>query len=137
MQSLDYVIFIITNQAGISEGKLTEEEFWDIHSVVIDRLATSGVHIRKTYMCPHGPSDNRECRKPKPTLLLRAAQEFDINLKESWTVGDHDSDIQAGKRAGTKTILVETANRKEPPTDADFRAHTFLDAIKHIAQLSR
>ena len=132
LKSLDYEVFIVTNQAGISEARLTINEFWKIHSVVLDKFEDSESLIRKTYMCPHGPNDNCNCRKPKPKLILDAAKEYDINLSNSWFVGDHDSDIQAGKSAGVKTILVKTALREEPPTNADYTADTLLDAISYI-----
>lgn len=134
LSQLDFSIFIITNQAGISEGRIDEEEFWEIHNVVLEKLAPSGVKIIKTYMCPHGPNDNCECRKPKPTMLLEAAKEFGIDLENSWMIGDRESDILAGKNAGTKTILVKTANIPVESKDATYTAPNLLDAVEYIAK---
>ncbi len=133
LATLDYGIFIITNQAGIAEGRINEAEFWRIHSKVLEMLAPSGTKVLKTYMCPHGPEDNCECRKPKPTMILKAAKEFNIDLANSWMIGDHGSDIMAGINAGTKTILVETANVPETSKQATFTTHNLLVAIRYIA----
>ena len=134
LSALDFGVFIITNQAGISEGRIDEKEFWKIHNVVLEKLAPSGMKILKTYMCPHGPNDNCECRKPKPAMLLEAAKEFDIDLEHSWMIGDRESDILAGKNAGTKTILVKTANVPVESKDATYTAPTLLDAVEYIAK---
>src|SRR5271170_3450713 len=100
--SLDYGIIIITNQAGITEGRITEADFQRINAKVLETLQPSGINVLKTYVCPHSPEDNCDCRKPKPTMLLEAAKDFDIDLANSWIVGDHESDIKAGLGAGTK-----------------------------------
>jgi len=133
LATLDYSVILITNQAGIAEGRINEDDFWRIHNKVLDMLSPSGIKILKTYMCPHGPADNCECRKPKPTMLLQAAKEFDIDLANSWMVGDHESDVKAGLNAGTKAILVKTANKPEDSDDATYTAPTLLDAVKFIA----
>jgi D-glycero-D-manno-heptose 1,7-bisphosphate phosphatase len=132
LATLDYGIIFITDQAGIAEGRIDEAEFQRIHSLVLEMLVPSGIKILKTYMCPHSPEDNCECRKPKPTMILQAAKDFDIDLANSWMIGDHESDIQAGLRAGTKTILVKTANVPEDSPDATYTASNLLDAINLI-----
>lgn len=133
LATLDYGVIFITNQAGIAEGRITEDDFWRIQDKVLDMLASSGIKILKTFVCPHGPSDNCECRKPKPTMLWQAAEEFDIDLENSWMIGDHESDIQAGLSAGTKAILVKTANKPEESGDATYTAPNLLDAVGYIA----
>lgn len=132
LASLDYGVILVTNQAGIAEGRINEAEFRVINQCVLDMLAPSGIKILKTYMCPHAPPDNCECRKPKPTMLLEAAEEFDIGLADSWMVGDRQSDILAGIAAGTKTVLVETANIPVSSAEATFTAPHLLDAIRYI-----
>lgn len=136
LAALDYGVFFITNQAGIAEGRITEEDFYKINNVVLEKLAPSGVRILKAYLCPHSPEDNCECRKPKPTLLLRAAKEFDIDLANSWLIGDHESDIMAGMNAGTKTILVQTGNTPVTSPEATHTAPHLLDAVRYIAEHS-
>ncbi len=132
LSTLDYGVIIITNQAGIAEGRINEAEFKIINNKVVDLLEQSGVKILKTYMCPHVAADNCECRKPKPTMLLQAAKEFGIDLSSSWIVGDHESDIKAGLNAGAKAILVKTANKPENSEDATYTAKNLLEAVKYI-----
>ena len=134
LAALDYGVFFITNQVGIAEGRITQEDFYKINDVVLEKLAPSGIEILKTYLCPHSPEDNCECRKPKPTLLLQAAKEFDIDLANSWLIGDRESDIMAGVNAGTKTILVQTANVPVTSTEATYTAPHLLDAVRYIVE---
>lgn len=129
----NFAVVIITNQAGISEGRIDEQDFNRIHSKVLEMLAPSGVKILKTFMCPHGPHDGCVCRKPKPKMLFDAAEEFGVDLSKIYMVGDNVSDIDAGINAGTKTILVETAtNKKVVAPQATYAAPTLLDAMKYI-----
>lgn len=129
----DFAIIIITNQAGISEGRIDEESFNRIHTKVLEMLAPSGIKILKTFMCPHDPNDGCDCRKPKPKMLLDAAKEFNVDLSSVYMVGDNISDIDAGINAGTKTILVETAtNKKVVAEQATYTAPTLLDAVKYV-----
>lgn len=127
-----YAVILITNQAGISEGRIDVPEFNRIHDKVLDALSPSGVTILKTYMCPHGPEDGCECRKPKPTLIQEAAQEFHFAPSDVYIVGDRHSDIMAGKNAGTKTVLVKTANINVDAPEADYTAQTLLEAVQYI-----
>jgi histidinol-phosphate phosphatase family protein len=127
-----YAAILITNQAGISEGLLDEEEFNRINNKVIKLLQTSGIKILETYMCPHGPNDGCKCRKPKPTMILRAAKDFNLNLPNTYMVGEHHSDVLAGKNAGTKTIFVNTANRHDEAPEADYQAQNLTEAVGYI-----
>lgn len=128
----DFAVILITNQAGISEGRIDEQDFVRINNKVLEMLAPSGVTILKTYMCPHGPNDGCECRKPKPTMLLETAKEFDIDLTQVYMVGDRASDIFSGINAGTKTVLVKTANVPVEVSEATYTAPNLLDAVKYI-----
>lgn len=134
LSSLNYGIVFITNQAGVAEGRVTEEEFWVLHNIVLEKLSPSGIKILKTYLCPHGANDGCECRKPKPKLLLDAAKEFNIDLKESWTIGDRESDVMAGVNAGTKTILVQTGLEAVESTQATVTAPSLLEAVQYLAK---
>lgn len=125
-------IIIVTNQAGITEGILTEENFYTLEAGIIEKIKPSGVNFLKTYFCPHSPTDNCECRKPKPKMILDAAKEFNVNLAESYTVGDKLADIGAGISAGTKTILVKTGLHSVSSKEATFTAENLLEAAKYI-----
>ncbi len=130
----DYQVFFITNQAGLAEGLITQAVFNSINNKVLDLIAPSGITIIKTYLCPHGETDNCECRKPKPKLLLDAAREFDIEMAASWMIGDRPSDVMTGIHAGTKTILVKTGVPTVESAAATFTAPTLLEAVQLIAQ---
>ena len=133
LAKLDYGVFIVSNQAGIGEGRFTREEYDAIQKQVIERLRPSGIKILASYVCPHRPDDNCVCRKPKPFMLLQSAKEFDIDLASSFMIGDRQSDILAGQAAGTKTILVQTANTPVTSPDADYTAPNLLAAVRYIA----
>ncbi len=128
----DYSVIFVTNQSSIGQGRINESEFWQIHDRVLKLIEPSGVNILKTYVCPHGPGDGCICRKPEPALLLEAAEEFGLDLLETYTVGDRLSDIGAGISAGTKTILVETGKRPVVSAEATYTAANLLMAAKYI-----
>lgn len=130
----DFNAIIITNQAGIAEGRIDEEEFWTIHNQVLRQLAPGGVKILKTYMSPHGQDEVNDWRKPGPGMLLQAAKDFKLNLSEIYMVGDNRSDILAGVNAGTKTVLVKTANYDVEAPEADYTAPNLLDAVQYIVR---
>lgn len=129
----DFAVILITNQAAIAEGRISLTDFDRINNKVLEMLSPSGIRILKTYVCPHGPEDKCECRKPKPTMLLEAAKEFGVDLTKSYMVGDRGSDIFAGINAGVKTILVKTANVPVDVEDATYIAPNLLDAVKYIS----
>lgn len=134
LAQLDYGVVLVTNQMGIAEGRLTEEDFHRLNDIVLELLQPTGVKILKTYFCPHKPEDNCDCRKPKPKMLLDAAKEFKIDdMAGSYMIGDKDSDIEAGIAAGTKTILVKTANDPASTDKATHTAADLLEAIEYIA----
>lgn len=136
LAKLDYKIFLVTNQLGIARGNYTTERFHELNNLLLQQLEPTGISISKTYFCPHAPEDNCGCRKPKPGMLLQAAKEFDIELADSYMVGDRLTDIQAGKSAGTKTILVRTGQEPVETPEADYTAADLLEAARYIAAQS-
>ena len=126
-----FSVIFITNQAAIAEGRIVEQDFHRIQNKVLEMLAPSGVKVLKTYMCPHVPEDKCECRKPKPTMILEAIKEFDLDPKKLYIIGDRVSDIDAGINAGIKTILVKTANTPVTADQADYTALNLLDAVRY------
>ena len=103
-----YKKIIITNQSGISRGMYSQTDFEKLNSWMLSKLEENEIKIDKVYFCPHHPDKNCLCRKPKTGLLMQAQKEFNLDLKNSWLIGDKTSDILAGKNAGCKTILVKT-----------------------------
>jgi D-glycero-D-manno-heptose 1,7-bisphosphate phosphatase len=132
LSSLDYSVFFITNQAGLSERLITIDQFWEINNKILELISSTGIKVLKTYLCPHAENDNCECRKPHPKLLLDAAAEFDIDLAHSWMIGDRPSDVMTGVNAGTKTILVKTGVSTVESNQATFTAPSLLEAVQFI-----
>jgi len=102
-----FLIIVITNQSVINRKIITIRELGEIHSTIQKFLMKSKTSIDKFYFCPHRPDENCDCRKPKPGLILQAINEFSIDVSKSWMVGDSKTDIQAGEKAGCKTILLK------------------------------
>ena len=94
LATLDYTFFFVTNQAGLAEGLITQDEFDTINNEVLHQINPSSIIITQTYVCPHAEGSECDCRKPKPGLLLHAAAEHGINLEDSWMIGDRLTDIQ-------------------------------------------
>ncbi len=133
LSQLDFLVFFVTNQAGLAEGLISEAQFDEINNKVLELVSSSGVKIEKTFVCPHGEASVCSCRKPKPGLLINAAREYNIDLSQSWMIGDRASDVTTGINAGAKSILVKTG---VPDVEAPEAAKTFpslLEAIKYIA----
>lgn len=132
LAQLDYLVFFVTNQAGLAEGLMSREEFSEINDKVIELIAPAGIKITKTYVCPHVENDRCECRKPKPKFLLEAAREYDIDLANSWMIGDRPSDVMTGVNAGTKTILVKTGVPTVECDQATATLPSLLEAVEYI-----
>ena len=127
-----YNVVLVTNQKGIGDGTISMEEYESVNKKVIELLKPTGINILKTYLCPHTPEDNCDCRKPSPKMLNEAAKEFEVDLKKSFMVGDRMTDIEAGQAAGAQSILVRTGNFDVEPNKADYTTSNILDAVKYI-----
>lgn len=103
----NFLVIVITNQSAINRNLLSVEMLDKIHAHLQDYLKKSGTHIDAVYYCPHTPEDNCSCRKPKPSLLLQAARDFQIDFKKSWMIGNSVTDIDAAKVIGCNWILLE------------------------------
>lgn len=99
---------VVTNQSGIGRGYFTMEVQDTLHRILKEELARHGSHIEDIYICPHHPDDGCACRKPRPGMLLKAAQDWNIKLHASYMIGDKISDIQLAHNVGAKGILVLT-----------------------------
>jgi len=101
-----FLVIVISNQRCVAKGILTEDELNEIHEKMIKELRKKGAVIHDVYYCPHDVKGHCECRKPKPGLILMAAKENHVDLGQSWMIGDSISDVEAGKRAGCRTVLI-------------------------------
>ena len=111
---------VITNQSGIARGLITQEDLERLHRQINDAFRQKGARLDAYYHCPHHPTEGTgkhtrtcDCRKPQPGLLLRAAQELQLDLEASHMIGDTLRDIEAGHRAGCQSILVKTGYGQE------------------------
>ena len=100
-----WMIFVVSNQPDAAKGLTTRESLDAVHRKLLDELR--GAPIREFFYCFHRSEDLCECRKPKPFFVLQAARKYGIDLAESWFAGDVATDIEAGRRAGTRTALLE------------------------------
>jgi len=130
-----YLLIIITNQSGISRGYYTVKELDILHNYLIKHLKERDIHITKIYFCPHHPKDDCSCRKPAQGMINQAVKELDIDLGESFCIGDKTCDIKLGKDAGCTTILVKTGKAGsdgEHHVLPDFIAEDLYDAAEKI-----
>lgn len=130
---------LVTNQAGVGRGYFPETKVREIHAQLTRQLAAYGVHLDAIYYCPHHPDDGCDCRKPKPGMLKRAAEEQGLDLGRSFTVGDKVSDLEAGHRVGCRTVLVLTGygtEAREAFKSSDFQpdhiASDLFEAVQWI-----
>ena len=120
LSELDYRFFIATNQDGIARGAFPASAIERVHLRIADLLFREQVELDGFYYCPHHPAGTVAqyacacgCRKPQPGLLLRAAREHDIDLASSWMIGSRLHDVEAGSRAGCRTILLDNGHETE------------------------
>jgi D-glycero-D-manno-heptose 1,7-bisphosphate phosphatase len=112
-----YLAIVVTNQPVLARGEVTVEQLQEIHNKMETLLGKEGAYLDGLYCCPHHPHKGYkgevpelkidcDCRKPKPGMLLQAAEKFNIDLSQSWMIGDGENDIEAGSNAGCKTVLI-------------------------------
>jgi len=126
---LFYPIIIVTNQQGISKGKMTEEQLTEIHSYMKEEILKAGGEIHAIYHCPHLRSSGSTCRKPRPGMALRARRDFpELNFKHSVMVGDMISDMVFGHNLKMITVLIgnEEFARKYPKL-IDYRFNSLIE----------
>ncbi len=137
-----WLTIIISNQAAVAKGMLSEAEMYKIGEVLSSRVVKKGARLDASYYCPHRPEGKVleyarrcKCRKPEPGLILKAVKEMNIDLKRSYLVGDKTGDILAGERVGVKTILVKTGyggGDAKHPMHPDYVAKNLAGAVKII-----
>ncbi len=141
-----FELVIVTNQSGIARGKYTVARYEEVAARLDAVLAATGIRMRATYFCPFHPDGSVEAyarehedRKPNAGMWHRAARDLGIDLARSYSIGDGERDVVAGKRAGTTAILIAGGRDKWPlpvggPYDADFVARDMREAVIWILQ---
>ena len=127
---LGYEIIIVTNQSGIGRGYYSLEDFQILTNYMLDEFRKQNIDILKVYFCPHAPEVNCECRKPKDGMIIQSLNDFSIDLKNSWLVGDKISDIECAKNGNiANKILID----EEKVSNSDFFvAKNLFDSLKYI-----
>jgi len=152
LKALGYKLIVVTNQSVVARGIVTEKVLGEIHDRLKQLLAEKGAFLDRIYYCPYHPDGivpkyrkESNCRKPSPGMLLRAADEMDIDLSQSWCIGNSRRDVEAGLRAGCKTILIDMPSHQKPSgsslslagVTADYRAVNIREAVNIIKKYLR
>lgn len=136
----NFHVIVISNQSGVARGYYQESDVKIFNDGMNHLLESAGAHIDAIYYCPHHPDSviegykiNCTCRKPKPGMILEGIQRYSIDIRNSFVVGDKWTDIEAGRAAGCKTVLVLTGHGKDEfqniEGSADFIAVDLYDAV--------
>ena len=104
----DFLVIVVTNQSAVNRGYISREELENIHEFLSKQLQKQSSHIDAIYYCPHRPDENCDCRKPKTKLISKAIKDFSIDKNSSWLIGDDETDIQAAKSIGIKSVKMQT-----------------------------
>jgi D-glycero-D-manno-heptose 1,7-bisphosphate phosphatase len=133
-QKLGYQLIVVTNQSGIARGYYQEEDFQKLTQWMLGQFTNQGLRILDVFFCPHGPGSTCSCRKPQPGMLLEAREKYNIDMKNSWMIGDKEADVGAANAAGIEnTILVKTGHDiDEANSDAKFILKSMHDTIQII-----
>ena len=141
LQETKFELILVSNQPDYAKGKTTLENLKKVHLKLDRILKSEGIQFREYYYCYHHPqgkvpeySFECKCRKPKPFFILEGAKHYSLDLSNSWMIGDRDSDIECGKGAGTKTIIIENpqTSKYRGSSQADFTAANLKDALQII-----
>jgi D-glycero-D-manno-heptose 1,7-bisphosphate phosphatase len=143
LKKMGYLLIVVTNQSGIARGYFTEENLDEIHDEFNRQLAADGAMVDGLYYCPYHPegtvknfSVESNLRKPNAGMFFQAEKELDIDLTQSWMIGDSYRDMQAGKAAGCHTILVDVPGKlrekKKTDTEPDRKAVNLREAVNII-----
>ncbi len=141
LQDAGFKLFIVTNQSGIAVGYYTEEDFLKLTNWMLDQFKKEGINIEKVYYCPHHEegivekfSFKCDCRKPESGMIKQAILEYKIDPKQSFLIGDKESDIIAAHKEGIKAALVKTGHGMKyiENTTADFVGEDILDVVENF-----
>ena len=132
-QNLNYKIIIISNQSGIARGYFNENDYLKVTEWMLGQFNNNGIKILDIFYCPHSPESSCECRKPKPGMFLEAKNQYNIDMKNSWMIGDSESDIKSANAAGIfNTILVRSGHLID---ESNSNSKFTIDSIKQSKEV--
>ncbi len=149
LKALEYKLVVVSNQSAVARGIVTEKVLGEIHDRLEELLAEQNAFLDRIYYCPYHPdgvvseySKESDCRKPAPGMLKKAAAEMDLDLEQSWCIGDTSRDVEAGRQAGCKTILIDKPSQHKSASESmsfesvtpDFKAINMKEAVNIIKQ---
>lgn len=138
MQSAGYLLFLISNQPSYTLGKTSLENIQAIEQTFAEIFSNQGIEFTQYYYCHHHPDGIRqenygecECRKPKPYFILKAKERYDLDLKQSWMIGDQDTDVFCGQAVKVKTVLIQNphSRSKRGQSRPDYMVDTIEAAV--------
>ena len=124
-----YLVFVVTNQPDIGNGLVDPLEVGKMHQVL------KKLPIQKIYMCPHSQTDGCSCRKPLPGMMLCARDEYDIDLQNSFLIGDRKSDMDAAKNANCKSIFIDYGYDESKNVSADFTCGSISESLRYLSNI--
>jgi D-glycero-D-manno-heptose 1,7-bisphosphate phosphatase len=141
LRDAGFLVIVVTNQSGVARGYFSRKDVDRLHQHIQRELAKIGTAIDAFYLCPHHPEKGQgefkvdcACRKGRPGMLLQAAAEHGIDLAASWMIGDKRADLEAGRAAGSRSLLVRTGHgEKELATGAGALAEAVVDDLSAAA----
>lgn len=131
-----YKVFVVTNQGGVGLGFMEQEALDEIHRHMDERITEAGGMIAEIVACTHKPKSGCACRKPEPGMMLDLAKRHHIDIGQSYMVGDFYTDIQAGHRAGLKTVYIGKENIKGKTPQPDYVFGSLYEAVSSLVGTS-
>jgi D-glycero-D-manno-heptose 1,7-bisphosphate phosphatase len=133
LQQANWGLCLVTNQSGIARGYFDAQRLIQVHDRLAQLLADFGVRLDGIYVCPHGPDDGCDCRKPLPGLVEQARAVHGFDPRESWVIGDKEADVGLARAVGARSVLVRTGYGKD--SEANTRAAFVVDDLPAAADL--
>jgi D-glycero-D-manno-heptose 1,7-bisphosphate phosphatase len=128
-----YFVVVVSNQRCVAKGLITTSDLESLHARMRQEFKAAGAKIDSIYYCPHDFQPPCSCRKPQPGMLLEAARTHELDLAESWMIGDSEHDVEAGKSAGCRTVrLIDDG--KSPIGEANFVASSLIEAVRKLLE---
>ena len=132
-QKLGFKIIVVTNQSGISRNYFSEKEYKNLTNWMLNEFRKNGIKILDVFHCPHLPNSNCSCRKPMPGMFIDAKKKYNIDMENSWLIGDKETDIIAANSSGISNTILVKSNHKI--NELDSKAKYIFESINHLNEV--